>query len=69
MRNMSRRSPASSRWLRLALFALFVLALMGLRGHLAREWRAGEQRARDITQGAPMASDPQTHPDTGAARP
>jgi hypothetical protein len=51
-----RRFPARGLLARLALFALFAVALVLLRDALSERWRAGEDRARAFFQG-----------DTGAA--
>jgi len=49
-----RRFPARGLLARLALFALFAVALVLLRGALSERWRAGEDRARAFFQGGPQ---------------
>jgi len=53
-----RRFPARGLLARLALFALFAVALVLLRDALAARWRAGEERARAFFEGAPAATAP-----------
>jgi len=45
-----RRFPARGLLARLALFALFAVALVLLRDALSARWRAGEERARAFFQ-------------------
>ena len=47
-----RRFPARGLLARLALFALFAVALVLLRDALSERWHRGEDRARGVFQGA-----------------
>lgn len=51
---MWRRFRASGLAVRLTLFVLFLAAMALLKGYLADQWRAGEQRARAVL-GEPAA--------------
>lgn len=53
-----RRFPARGLLARLALFALFAVALVLLRGALSERWRAGEDRARAFFQGGSPGGSP-----------
>jgi hypothetical protein len=59
-----RRFPARGLLARLALFALFAVALVLLRDALTERWRAGEDRARDFFAGAPADRGPETAGET-----
>jgi hypothetical protein len=56
MAPMWRRFPARGLLARLALFALFAVALVLLRDALSERWRTGEDRARALFQERPDAA-------------
>lgn len=53
-----RRFPARGLLARLALFALFAVALVLLRAALSARWNAGEARARGLFADAPAPAAP-----------